>query len=173
LFLFITGKSPFCKGLYPLAHIGKMPQSFTAGYGLFIPKTCVRNSGNTVDRAGDFVFIAGSKFYMRMAEQVGTIRITGTVDGACFYKMGGKYFARQKSTLSGRRVKQDPAFMKTMWYARLLARASVIASGVYRQLPEGKKERRLYRHLTGEAMKLLKSGKSRAEVILLLKREMK
>lgn len=66
-----------------------------------------------------------------MAEQTGFIKITGTVNGICFYRLHGKYYARLKSSLSGERVQRSPAFENTMKYAGLLAKASVIASDVY------------------------------------------
>lgn len=104
-----------------------------------------------------------------MAEQIGTIKITGAVGNICFYKMEEKYYARQKSSLSGKRVKKDPAFCGTMKYARLLAEASVIGSFVYRQLPKEKKGRKVYQALTGKVMKMLKEGLSRDTIIENLK----
>ncbi len=91
-----------------------------------------------------------------MAKQTGLIRITGTIDNLCFYKMDGKYYVRTKSSLSGKRVKKDPAFKKTMTYARLLAKASQIASKMYKILPKEEKGIKVYRELTGAIMKELK-----------------
>ena len=70
-----------------------------------------------------------------------------------------------KSSLSEKRVKSDPAFKETMRYAELLGRASQIASAVYRGLPKSKRKHGLYRKLTGEAMKLLKDGRTDHEVL--------
>jgi hypothetical protein len=50
-----------------------------------------------------------------------------------------------------------------MEYANLLASASKIASGVYRQMKEKKYPH--YRKLTGKAMKLLKAGLTEPDVI--------
>jgi hypothetical protein len=70
--------------------------------------------------------------------------------------MYGKYYIRSRSSLTGKRVKKDPAFRKTMAYAALLANASHIASGVYVALPVQHKKLKLFRKLTGEAMTWLK-----------------
>jgi hypothetical protein len=103
-----------------------------------------------------------------MAKQGGPFYITGCYGSICFYRMGGKYYARLKSSLDGKRVRRDPAFYKTMHYAKLLGRAAKIASSVYKGLPEEEKERSLYRKLTGRAMLLLKEGKREEESIIIL-----
>lgn len=71
---------------------------------------------------------------------------------------------RAKSSLSGKRVKRDPKFGATMQYAKWMGEASVIASGVYRQMDAGTKNRRLYQQLTGKALRLLREGKSENEI---------
>lgn len=58
-------------------------------------------------------------------------------------------------------MKKDPAFAKTMQAANMLGTASKIASAIYRQLDKKQKVRGLYRQLTGEAMQLLKAGKTK------------
>ena len=63
-----------------------------------------------------------------------------------------------KSSLSGKRVKTDPAFRKTMQYARLLGKASKIASQVYKTYPKATRQFSEYRTLTGKAIQLLKDG---------------
>lgn len=105
-----------------------------------------------------------------MAEQTGFIKITGTVNGICFYRLHGKYYARLKSSLSGERVQRSPAFENTMKYAGLLAKASVIASDVYNMLPKEKKERKIYQRLVGMGMRLFKEGTRKEEVIEVLKK---
>ena len=57
--------------------------------------------------------------------------VTGTFGPVCIYKMYGRYFMRTRSSLTGKRVKKDPAFRKTIEYASLLGKASRIASAVY------------------------------------------
>lgn len=93
-----------------------------------------------------------------MAKQTGPLKVTGKLYGVSFYKMDSKHYARTTSSLSGKRVKKDPAFAETMRYAGLLGQASKIASVIYRQLPKTEKDIKLYRTITGEAMRLLKEG---------------
>jgi len=99
-----------------------------------------------------------------MSKQRGPVYFTGTVDGICYYRMNGKYYARRKSTLSRKRVRRDPAFARTRRNAALLGQASRIAAGVYRLLPRVQKKLDLYRAMTGQAMELLKKGVDEAEV---------
>lgn len=93
-----------------------------------------------------------------MAKQCGQKFITGSIDNLCFYQMEGKYYVRTKSSLTGKRVKSDPVFAKTMDYAGLFARASKVASAVYREIPKDKRINGLYRRMTGEAMRLSQQG---------------
>jgi hypothetical protein len=98
-----------------------------------------------------------------MAKQDSTQPITGTIDAICFYQMEGKYYARQKSSLAGKRVKLDPAFAATMRHANFLAKASVMAKTIYTDVPASIKNRKLYQQLTGKAMRLLQAGGSEEE----------
>ena len=91
--------------------------------------------------------------------------VTGTFGMVCIYKMHGRYFMRSRSSLTGKRVKRDPAFRKTMEYAALLGKASRIGSAVYAGLPADQKQHALYRKLTGEAMTWLKYGWQQEEVL--------
>jgi hypothetical protein len=100
-----------------------------------------------------------------MAKQTGPTLIEGCFGNVVFYKLGEYYYARMKSSLSGKRVKKDPAFKKTMEYAGLLANASTIASEIYRLTPLKKKERGTYRRLVGRIMNLLREEKTKDEII--------
>ena len=100
-----------------------------------------------------------------MAKQVGPFKLRGCYDNLCFYKMDGEYYVRTKSSLSGKRVKKDAAFKKTMQNAHWLGQAAAIASKVYRALPKEKKEAGLYKKLTGQVMRMLKDGKSEKEIL--------
>lgn len=100
-----------------------------------------------------------------MAKQCGEHTITGTIDNLCFYKMEGKFYVRQKSSLSRKRVQTDKAFAQTMHYARLLGRAAKVASAFYKTLPAEQKIKGLYKQLTGMVMRLLKEGKEEAVII--------
>lgn len=91
-----------------------------------------------------------------MAKQIGKIKITGTIDELVFYKMSGEYYVRMKSSLNGKRVKKDPAFRKTMKYAKLLGQASQLASKLYKALPVKERGIKVFRKITGEVMKELK-----------------
>ena len=51
---------------------------------------------------------------MHMAKQVGDIILIGTIDDITFYMMEGKGYARKKTSLTGKRVKRDPRFKRTM-----------------------------------------------------------
>ncbi|MFC0773053.1 hypothetical protein [Terrimonas alba] len=106
-----------------------------------------------------------------MAKQIGPFFIRGTIDGICFYKMDGVYYARAKSSLDRKRVKRDPAFRETMRYAGLLGKAAKIAAAIYRKIKEDGKGLVSYRQLTGQAMRLLKENKTVEEVRDLLQRQ--
>lgn len=101
-----------------------------------------------------------------MARQSGTHTITGTIDHLCFYKMEGKFYVRQKSSLTRKRVKTDVAFANTMQYAKLLGKASKIASAFYKSIPAEKKLPGLYKRLTGMVMQLLKEGTDEAVIVI-------
>ncbi|WP_343305481.1 hypothetical protein AAHN97_28585 [Chitinophaga niabensis] len=100
-----------------------------------------------------------------MAKQTGPVKLEGTIGNICFYKMGDEYYARLKSSLTGKRVKKDPRFRRTMEFASFLALAAKIASEIYCTLP---KQRGLYRKIVGMAMELLKLGIEKEETMLQL-----
>ena len=104
-----------------------------------------------------------------MAKQTGDYRITGTYDDVTYYKMDGQYYARKKSGLKGSRVKRDPAFKRTMEWARRLAAGSQLASKVYRSLPRPEQVYALFCRLKSTAIGALKEGKQNAEVLALLR----
>lgn len=104
-----------------------------------------------------------------MARQAGPYFITGTIGNLSFYKMEGKYYVRQKSSLDGKRVRKDKAFRRTMEYARLLAAGSKVAKVVYWLLSDEQRRLRRIGSLTGEVMVLLKDGMSSEEALVLLK----
>ncbi len=86
----------------------------------------------------------------------------GTKEGLTFYQMDGKLYVRQKSSLSGRKVKESPRFKRTMQSAGELGRASAIASKVYSELrfTQRKMVYVLYKKMTGVAKKALHAGRS-------------
>lgn len=99
-----------------------------------------------------------------MAKQTGELKLTGTIGNITFYEMYGEHFARLKSSLSGKRVKKDPRFRRTMEYAGWLAQASGLASCCYGALPKEERVYAMYREMVGMAMQMLKAGKD-ADVI--------
>lgn len=106
-----------------------------------------------------------------MAKQAGPEYYTGTIGMACFYKMRGEYYVRLKSSLTGRRVKKDPAFRRTMENANILGEASRIASAVYRSVASAEKCQALYRRMTGIAMRMLKEKINPMKVMVALEVE--
>lgn len=103
-----------------------------------------------------------------MAHQIGNLFHVGTIEDVCFYKIDGQYYVRMKSSLTGDIVKTSRRFRNTMRSAGLLARASKIASAIYAQLPQGWKHFCMYRSFTGEAMYLLKAGRTDKEATQVL-----
>ncbi|WP_162915398.1 hypothetical protein [Paraflavitalea soli] len=74
------------------------------------------------------------------------------------YKMYGAYFIRTKSSLTGKRVKRDKRFRRTMYNAGILALASEWITPVYNSLTEDWRCQDLYRKLVGLGVKLLHQG---------------
>src|SRR5882757_7521773 len=99
-----------------------------------------------------------------MAKLSGNIKFRGTLGIVCIYQMYGRSFLRMKSSLTGKRVKKDPKFKPLMMHAKILSRASTIASFVYQALPKEFREHWMFNAFTGEAMQGLKAGKSYEEV---------
>lgn len=94
--------------------------------------------------------------------------IRRTMGKLTFYMMDGKNFVRKKSSLSGKKVKKSPQFARTRYYAGLMATASGIGSQIYQALPPRWRQSWMYRAFTGEAMQLLKDGKTKEEAVGIL-----
>src|SRR5688572_17375134 len=86
--------------------------------------------------------------------------ICRTMDNLTFYLWEGQQFVRKKSSLTARKVKTSPRFERTRYYAGLMAQASQIGSSLFRSLPVRWRQSWMYRTFTGEAVKLLKEGKT-------------
>lgn len=99
-----------------------------------------------------------------MAKQTGPVKLEGTIGNICFYEMDGEWYARLKSSLTGKRVKKDPRFRRTMEYAGMLTQASRLASGGYQRLPKAERAYPMYRAMVGMAMQLLKMGWDAEEI---------
>ena len=88
---------------------------------------------------------------------------TGTKYGVTVYQLpDGKYYVRMKSSITGERIKKEPAFKGFRKSSGRMSEASPIASFVYQQLPV--KNYPLYREMTGKAMLWLKEGISATEI---------
>lgn len=106
--------------------------------------------------AGWFWIKESCFYFVCMAQQMGLLKIRGTVHDICFYKMNGTYYARKKSNLTGERVKSDPVFAETMRHAKRMGNASKIASALYKELvPVGERSREKYREVVGMVMREL------------------
>jgi hypothetical protein len=104
-----------------------------------------------------------------MARVQSGIPISGTIGNATFYQMFGRTYVRKKSSLTRKRVLKSKAFEKTRKCARDLGLAAKIGSVIYKALPlDIRKDRWLYRAITGEAASLLYEGKEYQEVKELL-----
>ncbi|MFT3826359.1 MAG: hypothetical protein QM731_20720 [Chitinophagaceae bacterium] len=99
-----------------------------------------------------------------MAKQ-GYFKFERTFGCVTFYRVGDKWYFRQKSSLSSQRVKTSKRFTNTMANARRLGRGARLASIVYRKLPESWKMFELYQKLTGIATQLLREGKCDDDIV--------
>src|SRR4051812_2716805 len=90
----------------------------------------------------------------------------GTAHGICVYPMRGEGFMRTASSLTAERVKTAPEFKATMAWAELLKVASRLGSAVYAMLAPSRKKHRIYRKLTGQAMRLLRERKTEGETVV-------
>jgi len=103
-----------------------------------------------------------------MAKVVGPYFPKGRVEDLLFYEMGGEHIVREWTSLTGERVKTDPAFALTMVYAGIQANASTISSRVYRELPDERRIYSFYKILKSLAYRLLKQGFTAEETYTLL-----
>ncbi|MFT3823556.1 MAG: hypothetical protein QM731_06525 [Chitinophagaceae bacterium] len=102
--------------------------------------------------------------FANMAKQ-GYFKFERTFGCVTFYRVGDKWYFRQKSSLSSHRVKTSKRFANTMANARSLGRGARLASVVYRKLPESWKMFELYQKLTGIAAQLLREGKCDDDIV--------
>src|SRR3569832_2131075 len=93
----------------------------------------------------------------------------GTYGTLCAYDMREKPFIRTVSSLTGDRVKKDPAFAHTMANARQLATAARLAVAVYEMLAPSRRPRFRYKKMVGRAIRLLRAGHTEGETVVELK----
>ncbi len=103
-----------------------------------------------------------------MAEQVGHIKITGTIDNVTYYKMDGKYLARRKSSLTRKDVKTKKCFEGSRRSSTRFGAGNIIASEVYQSLPPKQKVYSLFPSLRTKAIALVKQGLARADIKIAL-----
>ena len=118
-------------------------------------------------------YILNNKELQIMAKQCGDRKIIGTIGNITFYKMGDEWYARMKSSLTGKRFWKDKAFEGSRRSSARLAAGSKLASDIYRTLPEVKRCYALYRALKSLAIRLLKDGYSQETVVVVLDQELR
>ncbi|HEV7332242.1 MAG TPA: hypothetical protein VGN63_14490 [Flavisolibacter sp.] len=99
-----------------------------------------------------------------MAKQTGPVKLTGTIDGLCFYKMEGRYYVRRKSSLSTKRYQKDAAFSGSRRSSSRFGEGNRLASKVYQLIAEEKRVYSLFCFLKNRSILLLKEGNSLVEV---------
>jgi hypothetical protein len=110
-----------------------------------------------------------------MARQAGPIFITGTIDDLVFYKLGEHYYVRQKGERTPgvkKRLKQDKGYALLQLKQAEFGQASELVRQMYYSLPLEVRKQGLFGKLTGKAVRLLRAGKSKAEIKELLLQEM-
>ena len=105
---------------------------------------------------------------LMMARVYAPFPMTSTIGDLTFYMMDGVNYVRIKSSLTRKRVLKSPDFRKTRLYAGFMAQASKIGSVIYQALPHDWRQGWMYRAFTGEALQLLKEGKTVEETTRVL-----
>ena len=104
---------------------------------------------------------------LALVKQIGNIKATGTFDisDIILYRMNGAFYARTKSTLTGKRFRNEKAFEGSRRSCERFKRGNQLASQVYQTLQGEQKFYKLFCRLKREAILLLKRGKSEEEVL--------
>jgi hypothetical protein len=87
------------------------------------------------------------------------------------YMSNGLNIIRKPSSLTGLRVARDPAFNGFRQSTNRMKEASPIASVLYSLIPKEQKVYALYRRLTGDALRMIKQGIDKEEIIATLKKQ--
>jgi hypothetical protein len=82
----------------------------------------------------------------------------GNVGGICGYLSHGLNIIRKSSSLTTKRVAEEPEFEGFRKSGNRMKQASPIAASLYNLLTKEQKEYALYRVLTGEVLKMIKQG---------------
>lgn len=96
-----------------------------------------------------------------MAKQKGFIKIKGTIQGLCYYKLNGKDIVRKASGPSKERINTDPAFVNVKANNQEFAAAVLMSKAITKGLgPISKKFKDTYMQsrLTGACRKIIQKG---------------
>ena len=75
-----------------------------------------------------------------MAKASSNLQLQGTIQGITFYQRNGKWFARAKSSLTGKKVKKSPKFKLSMQNMHEFGATSVITKQVWDCFPKNWKQ---------------------------------
>lgn len=89
----------------------------------------------------------------------------GTYDDITFYKMEGNYYARMKSSLTGKKFWTHIAFAGSRRSCNRFGRGNKLASMVYKEIPEAYRKYEMFCRMKSAAIALIKAGKEESEVI--------
>ena len=89
----------------------------------------------------------------------------GTYDDITFYKMEGNYYARMKSSLTGKKFWKHKAFEGSRRSCNRFGKGNQLASKVYKEIPEANRVYALYCTMKRIAIAMLKAGREEEQVI--------
>lgn len=107
--------------------------------------------------------VTSSKIHL-MARLTSIPPFVGTVGPVTVYLMYDRYYLRTRSSITGKRIKKDPAFRKFRASSGQMALASPLAAAVYAQIPVHRRKKNQYRKLVSEARIWLKYGWDREDI---------
>ncbi|WP_242205705.1 hypothetical protein [Aestuariivivens insulae] len=97
-----------------------------------------------------------------MAKQKGVIKLKGTTQGVCYYKLNGKYIARKASGPSKERINTDPAFANVKANNQEFAAAVLLSKAIRTGLGEITKQFKdtyMASRLTGVCRLIIQQGR--------------
>ena len=128
-----------------------------------IPAKCGQNDHHLLN--GHLFSIVLLLKQVTMPQQIGAIKIVGTIDDVTYYIMKGVHYARRKSSLDRKRILRDPHFERFRQCAKVFGKASKLASELYRLFPKERKKHGVYGKLTGEFNLLFREGKTSEQAV--------
>ena len=84
--------------------------------------------------------------------------IVGTIDDITFYKMYGHYYARMKSSLTGKKFWKHRSFEGSRRSCNRFGKGNRLASLVYNEIAEGERKYEMYCLMKKTAIALIKAG---------------